>query len=492
MRSIIARSFSSRLAVPAGLLHGVGVITMGLVLATLLMRFSAPAIGAGVLGLAFCAVFFARPDIGLLIVLLVRSFTDLGLQSAGWEPSVMQALLSPNASLILILILAGGLYIVKHNARLLSLPGGTLLTLLLMTGLVGMLRSENVLFSFREWLPVVSTFVVYALSAHFFRTPRQIQGVVDVIAASFVLPAIYGFYQLTGHHGLILKGGLDRIYGTFDHPNPFSFYLAMIVTLFACQSLATSGKRRMLSMVIVAAAGVLLVGTLTRMAWVGTAIALLTVGAFRNRKMLILVPLAAVFVAVVFPNTVARVGNPLVDPAATGLEDRFEVWQSTLTFWMNATQMSDSSLATMMNRLGGLGPGSVIFLTGRREGASYSAHNDYIRVLSEFGVFGLGMYVLLLIVVLMFGYRTLRASAATPMAAVPLSFFALTLAYTIMSFTDNVFGATQNQVYYWALAGMTAAISQTLSAKASGEAAGSFSRTSPRGTSRTVPKAAGV
>lgn len=490
MRSMIARSMSFRPVVSPNVPLVIVAITGGLALAWLMLRFSPPLMVAGLLGFAFCTIFFARPDIGLLLTLLVRSSTDLVLNYAQFGEGLRAMLLSPNTSLILILILAGGVYILNRNVRLLSLPGGTLLAFLLVTGLVGMLRSENVLFSLREWLPLVSLFVVYAITAHICRTPQQIQRVIDVIAASFILPAIYGFYQLIGHGGTAL-GGFNRIFGTFVHPNPFSFYLAMIITLFTCQSLVTAGKRRRLSVAIVAAAGILLVGTLTRIAWVGTIVALLTIGALRSRRLLILVPLAVVLVAVAFPYTVARVGNVVGDPASTGVQDRFEIWGLTFHYWMDATQARDGSVVTMMNRLGGLGPGTVDFLTARREGGSYSAHNDYIRVLSEYGVFGLTLYALLLMVMLVSGYRAFRLSAGTSMASVPLSFFALTLAYMLMSVTDNIFASTQNQVYYWALAGMSVAISQMSFAKASRKA-DDHSWTPVRGTPSAVPKGAGT
>jgi len=41
---------------------------------------------------------------------------------------------------------------------------------------------------------------------------------------------------------------------------------------------------------------------------------------------------------------------------------------------------------------------------------------------------------------------------------VALAFLGLTVAYPIMSLTDQVFGATQNQIYFWTLAGLSAAI----------------------------------
>ena len=488
MKSIMAPPASIPPVVSSSAARVALVIGGSLAVAWLTLRFSGPVLGAGLLGLMFCTVFLARPDIGLLVALFVRSATELVFHYVQVGEGLRLMLLSPNSSLILILIFAGGLYVVTRHVRVLSLPGGTILVLLLFTGLVGMLRSVDALYSFREWLPVVSLVVVYALTAYFFRTPQQMQRVVDVIGASFIIPAIWGFDQLIGHSGFAL-GGFNRIYGSFIHPNPFAFYLAMIIMLFIGQSFVTTGLRRRLSLVIVVAAGTLLVGTLTRMAWVGTIAGLLAIGAFRSWKLLFLVPLTTVLIAVAFPHTVERVGNPVDDPTTTGLEDRFETWGSTYRYWVAETHVTDEPVVTLMNRLGGLGPGAVSYLTEKREGESYAAHNDYIRVLIEYGIFGLTLYILLLLTMLFFGYRTFRASAGSPLAAIPLSFFALTLAYMLMSFTDNVFASTQNQVYYWALAGMTAAIGQTSFARAPRKA-GHRSWTPVRGAPAAVPKGA--
>lgn len=497
VRSRMVKSLRTPPVIPMFVVQGALAVLAGLLLAYVLPggQVSPNMLVTGLAGLAFCAVFLARPDLGVLIVLLVRSSTDLALQYGlhlTGGSGIMATLLSPNTALILILILAGGLYILSRRVRWLSLPGGMLLALMLVIGAVGMLRADNVLFSFKEWLPLVAVVIVYALSAHFFRTPERVQRVIDIIALSFILPAAYGFWQLAGHNQFILQGYLSRIIGTFIHPNPFSFYLVIIITLFTCQVLTTTGGRRLVSLVIVGAASVLLVGTLTRIAWGGAVIALLTIGIYRNRALLILVPLAVALVALVSPSSVARVGNPLGDTQQSGVEDRFDLWGSTYQFWVQATKTDDSSVATMMNRFGGLGPGAIDTVTTRYAGYSYSAHNDYIRVLNEYGIFGLLLYVLLIIVMLIFGSRTIRAAVRTPMASVPLTFFAVTLAFAAMSITDNVFGATQNQVYYWALAGMTAAIAQALYVKPARAGSKPLVGSTIRASSIAVPKAAGV
>lgn len=480
------------------------VIFIGATIALLIGSFSTPLVGAAVLGVFFCVVFLQRPDIGLLIVLGVRSSTDVILllakgattgatSVASNSAGVADSLLSPNTGLVLILIGIGGMYILSRGIRFLSLPSGILFVLFLITGLFGMLRSQSILFSFREWLPVVSSLVVYALAAHFYNSPQKIQRVIDVLAVSYILPAFFGFKQIFLGNGAMAYnipelGEINRIFGTFVHPNPFAFYLVLILGVFTCEFFAGSRWRKFRALVIVASAAVLLLRTYTRMGWIGALIVLLTIGILRYRKLLVLIPIAVVVISIANPSLIARIGDPISDPGgSSGVEDRFDIWRTTYGFWRDSTQVDDSPIATIMNRIGGLGPGAIDFLTAGSatfRGFTYAAHNDYIRILNEYGIFGLALYGLLVLGMLIFSYRAMRASAGTQLAAIPLAFFAITSAYFVMSFTDNVFGSTQNQVYYWTLAGLTVAVGRLHYSPRHANTSNGFSRSQVQAESR--------
>ncbi len=437
------------------------VVLSGLALAWLIGHAPIPVVLGALVAIVLCIVFLQRPDLGLLVVLFLRASTDVGLllvkDVVAVQRGSLSALLSPNSGLILIVILGGGLFVLSRNVPLINLPGGGLLALLLLTGLVGMLRSDSILSSLNEWLPVVSAVVVYALAAHVFWSPRQIQRVINVLAASFVVPALFGFYQLFGGQGFLVRG-LDtpRIYGTFVHPNPFGLYLVVILSVFVCQALVQSGKRRLLALLIVAAAIPLLIGTFARFAWLGALVVLLTIGTLRSRLMLVSVPLVALLVAGVVP----AIGTRLTDPLGGSFADRVILWQSTIHQWEYVTSLDENPVLIALNRIAGLGPGSVGVLTSRVRGTPYAAHDDYLRIFLEYGFFGLVFFLALTFVLIISAYRTWRRSTDEVMASIALSFVALALAYPVMSITGNVFAATNNQVYFWALAGLTVAISR--------------------------------
>jgi len=183
------------------------------------------------------------------------------------------------------------------------------------------------------------------------------------------------------------------------------------------------------------------------------------VGILRARVLLVLLPLGALAIFGLVPS----VGERLADALAGGgsLADRFyNLWPTTLRAWLSATGAEGGGFFVVLNRLAGLGPGVGSALA--RYGLSGSPHNDYLRVLVEYGIFGLTLYLALIGVLAVMAFRTWREfrKGNQAGAAVALSFFALTLAFPVMSITDNIFAHTVNQVYFWTLAGLTMAMSK--------------------------------
>jgi putative inorganic carbon (hco3(-)) transporter len=431
------------------------VIAVGVGLSLLIT--SAPSLLAvgGVFAAIFLFLFLERPALGLLILLVARACTDLALVfGVQTIRGTAGALLSPNAGFVLVLILAGGLYILSRRVPLLSLPGGLFFAVVLLAGLVGIVRSHQLLLGFNEWLPLVASFVVYALVARLFKNPGAIQRLIDVLAVSFILPCLFGFFELaTGRSIVYVKEPFLRITGTFVHPNPFGLYLVLIISVFLCQSFDQQGTRKLTALAITACAGILLIATFARFAWVGVLVVLLVVGALRYRMLLFFAP-AIVVVALLLPPVTSR----LADVQGGSFADRQQIWQTLLAEWQGATGADYNPAIVTLNRLAGLGPGATIVLSAQAYGQSIAPHDDYIRLLIEYGYVGLAAYLALLFVLIRHAYRVLRRNLTPALSAAALSFLAVAVAYPVMSLTDQVLTHTQDQIYFWALAGMTVAI----------------------------------
>lgn len=451
MRSFEPIERGTAIAVQATLAIGAGLILL-FMLNNLPIFLPVGLILGGVFGL----LFLRRPDIGMLIVLLARASTDLAVpvmeQITGHF--LLAQLVGPNALLVGGVILGGTVFLLSRNLPVLSLPGGRLLTLLIAIGAVGLLLSKWALHSLNEWLPIVSLIPTYAIVAHLFQRRDRLQLVIDTLAASFILPATLGLYQLLiGTGFLIPELGIRRAYGTFVHPGPFGLYLVFIFSVFLCQAHDQSGPRRRLAVVIAAVAGLLLLGTFTRAAWAGAIVVLLTVGLLRNRFLLIAVPLVALAAAGLIP----AIGARLADPFGGSFASRVELWGILLHGWLEETE-AEGAILLAINRLVGLGPGGVDIITWRLLGERIGAHSDYVRVFVEYGILGLTVYLVLIASMMVWAFRTWRRASDRWSASIALSFLAVALAFPVMGITDHVFAATQNQLYFWTLAGLTTAI----------------------------------
>jgi hypothetical protein len=419
------------------------------------------ALGLGaILAGAFLMLFLARPEWAILFVLLGRASSDVtaylipGIGGRGELGNLV------NIGLVLILTVAGGLYILARSLPAISLPGGRVLALLLVTGLVGVLRAGRLLYSMNEWIPILASFVTYALVANLVSTPKQGQRLVDIILASFIVPALFGFYQLLLGQGVSrTQFAIPGVVGTFVHPNGFGFYLVLISALLLGQLFFHTGRRKAMALAGLASALVLVVATYARVAWAGMLVVVLVVAVLRARVLLFLLPLVVFGSLLLIPS----VGQRLADPMATGgsLEDRvMTLWPATLNAWLSATDAPGSIFVTAVNRLAGLGPGIGPALA--RFGLGAIPHNDYLRVLVEYGLFGLALQFALSGLLVVMALRTWMRlkDARNPEAAAPvLSFLALSVAFPVMSITDNLFAHTANQLYFWTLAGLTAAAS---------------------------------
>lgn len=450
------RSLAQERTLPSAGLQAALVVGCGLVLAWLISSGPMPLVIVAFLAVTFTIVFVQRPDLGLLSVLIIRAASDVLVVSSPTSAAMAGRFASsPNVGLLLLVILVGGLFVLTHRIPFLRLPGALPLVFLLLTGGVGMLHAPSIAMGLDRWLAVLSALIIYALAAALFRKPQQVQNVISILAVAFIAPALVGLNQVISRHGCKVDEDILRICGTFVHPNPFAFFLVIIISVFLCQAVAQRGGRRLLAVLIVGTSAILLVWTQTRSAWVGALIVLLTIGAARNRRVLLLALLLVGGAVVLMPS----IGSRVADPTGGSFADRVDIWQSAYGEWVNTTFNDMSSFATVLNRIAGTGPGSVGFLTApSRGGENYAAHDDYLLVLFEYGVFGLVAFLVMFVSLMASAARTWRQSRNTMMEPVALSFFALTLAYPVISLTDNLFGQTQNQLYFWTLAGLTAAI----------------------------------
>ncbi len=426
---------------------------------------------AAIVAVAFILVFLQRPDLGLFAVLVIRSFSDKFVRGEGGRGAALAGRLtgSPNVGLVLTLVLGGTLFILVRRLQFLRNPGAMPLLFLLLIGTIRLVlwgstpfpeafaetvRPQALLAGIDRWLAVWSALIIYALAAALFREPKRIQRVIDVMAVSFIAPGLYGIYEKATGQGLYEElEHIVRLGGTFAHPNSFSFFLVIMFSVFLCQAVTQKGWRRLIGAAIVVTAGSLLSLTLTRSAFAGVLIIVLIVGMLRQRALLLLAPVAVVVALVLVPSIGTRMAAPL-DPTTGSFADRLGIWEGAYNDWLRSTVDEQSSIATGLNRLVGMGPASLSLFVGQ------AAHNDYLFVFYEYGVLGFIAFIGMSVALIGMALRAWRQTTDPIMAPVALSFLGVAVAFQVIYFFDNLFANTANQLYFWTLAGLTAAIGQ--------------------------------
>jgi putative inorganic carbon (hco3(-)) transporter len=247
---------------------------------------------------------------------------------------------------------------------------------------------------------------------------------VAALLAAAALQGIYGLYQFVfriGPDWFLIQGRFMRASGVFGQPNPFGAYLGLSLPVAFSLTLWGVSKflrqRRMTTvfwMLFYLAAclciGVGLVASWSRGGWLGAVAAVVAVLAFFHRRTALLLGLgvlvltAAALLGMLNPGWVPpAIGARLADiPAVLGLvdvlslevnDDNFAVVER-VAHWVAAIRMWE--LAPWL----GVGPGNYaaaypqVALPRWPEPLGH-AHNIYLNVLGETGLFGISAFLLM-------------------------------------------------------------------------------------------------
>ena len=236
-----------------------------------------------------------------------------------------------------------------------------------------------------------------------------------------IAAALLGWYQFlrgVGPEGFILFGRFMRAYGTFRQPNPYAGYLgiilpaalALIISYWPWRAGASWGERVLW---LLGAAGVLTMGpamlmSWSRGGWFGAAAAVLTVLVLRGRRaafltMLAVLVLAGVFIVMelgrVLPAslvlrvtdftdyfTLGDVSDVVPTPANWAVVERLAHWQ--------AAERMFSEHPWLGVGIGNYEPVYPAYRLPRWPEPLGHAHNYYLNIAAETGLFGALAYVL--------------------------------------------------------------------------------------------------
>ncbi len=304
----------------------------------------------------------------------------------------------------------------------------------------------------RSLIDNATYFAMFMLPFLIVKSQKDFNYWIKIIALSFVIPVVVGNIDLLVWHGRHFADSGQRIAGSFGHPNILAYFLAFGLTFYFYMTRSKLFKfSRLMSFFIIALMVnmlVLLFATKTRNAWIACFIGFFIYGLLRDRKF-VLILLVITPMAMLIPSVHQRVVNVFdsstaVDADYHGLnsyEWRLEMWKSCIPMILQRP-LQGYGLTSFM-------PMSAEFSTVGTEGA----HNVYLELLFETGIFGLLSFVIMFLSLLKIFWKRMvhPPDLGSKLAAILLGYIA---SYMIICSADNLMYYLAFNWYVWFFLGL--------------------------------------
>ena len=386
---------------------------------------------------------FLDPKNGLYLIILLRPCLDIFTNEAIFSLFGFSINLPSVIGFLSIVFASFLLFKNRHKKVPISIPW----LIFLIIGLVSIFFSPDLNLSFKELIRLVSIFFIYLASFYTIKKNEDFVSLVKISISSAIIPSIIATYQYITKTGLDipLENVYNRIYGTFAHPNLFSYYLLIPITLSIL--IFFIGKREKVTNAVIFALSlffVIILGlTLTRGAWLAFVLIVLIIGALRYR-LLLAGAVVIFFLSYLFiPSIHVRVDDLNTKRKGNSIEWRQQLWKDSLGY------IKEKPVAGF-----GVGTANKIILERRGEQmGSPDPHNDYLKITLENGLLGLLSYISLACTALFYLVKNYFKTEKTKLKIIYLVIFALLSSLLIMSFADNVLRNTALQWTLWSLIG---------------------------------------
>jgi O-antigen ligase len=310
---------------------------------------------------------------------------------------------------------------------------------------LSVLVSKNQIGAIEDVIRFATLVVIVLVLNQLLSTERALKHLLVAVFVSLAIPAMVGAYQVVSKSGYHVSAEFSRVRGTFDHPNPFSIYLTLLIVMG--MALVLKIERRVVKLLLVGAigsCGIFLLLTYTRSAWIATLAGLLVVAFYQGKRLLPIMGFAVVLVVMLVPSVAMRFSDLSTETTQSGAAANSLVWR--FEYWQQALQLSDNPVI-------GAGLRAVQVETD----VSKEPHNDFIRVYVETGLIGLSAYVWLLFSLAKTARRSIRTTRSPLGHSVAVGFAGCLAALLLLSLVSNVISQLVILWYFLAFAVAAAA-----------------------------------
>jgi len=403
--------------------------------------------------LVFGFLFWYDKKLTIILIILFRSSGDIFLESTRFSLGGYQVGVGGLINAFVIII---GLTLILDKPKVYPKDAASAWLIFLTAIAVGTLLSPVKLDAAKIFLSFTSNFFIFVAAFYLISKPDDLERYIKLIIISSIFPVLFSAFDMVQNHSTTAIDGF-RLKSTFNHPNIFAFYLTIIISLSfymaKISEMASLKKQLYFYWIYTFILLGLLILTKTRSAWIGCVLLFLAYAIFFEKKY---------FLYIIF----ALLGSlfiPSIQDRFTDLLQGNEVVNySQLNSFAWRTQLWESALAWLEPKNYILGNGiqsfkeySPIFfpLSG---GTNFGAHNVYIQLIFEIGLFGLAAYIGLHYKAVM---RIYNISINNRML-----FFILIVVIVnnlVFSLSDNMLSYLSFNWYLWFLIGAGCAFSNT-------------------------------
>ena len=342
----------------------------------------------------------------------------------------------------------------------------TYLILTLFVACVGLsvANSEFVQMSFRGLIKATKGIVVFFVLIDTFRTREQILRFVKVLLFVFLFVVLNGVWQYyTGDDILPLKRPVGffsqdfsrRITSSFKFYSQLGAFLTfcnafMVALLFGKASLKKSEK--ILLAILLALGCIALFYTASRASWLAFAGAVVFLGVIRFNKV-ILGGLIVTAILAVFLMPKHMLIHFDANKKEQSVSERLMLWQRAID-----VIKAHPFLGVGINTYNAVHMKYDTVKDTRVLG--YYAHNGYLQLAAEIGLFGIGFFILFLA---MFFLKIIRKARDIPeplYSDMTYGFLAGCFGFLCLVFVDTVLQSVQTNIMFWYFMGLTMAVFQ--------------------------------
>lgn len=300
------------------------------------------------------------------------------------------------------------------------------------------------------FLNLVSYTCMALLPFLFIKTGEDKKFWIKILAFSSLLPVIFANLDLL-RGGTVRHDAGMRIQGALTHPNVLAFYLVLIIAIsfliLKSDQFKLSRIKTNILRIYLLDLFILLLATKTRSAWISCWGLFFLYGLLKEKKY--------IFFTVVLPPLLLL--NPSVwERVSDLLSGRNYYSMGGLNSFAWRMELWKSSLPAVKERfISGYGLASFEKLSGSffKLETRAAAHNTYLEVLFETGIFGLLSYILIYLSTLKMLYLKMKTSIYKLSLEYAIV-FAYVVSYLIICFSDNMLHYLAFNWYFWFFLGV--------------------------------------